>query len=291
MVRANIRCVLRLRPSDQFDESLFAVGSDKQASRPARAGPGAATLKRTVLRLARFFLSVALAGLERVCRTDNHRWPSRRWHGGALKCRIGACPRAPLFCGPISRPGSGWTQPAAGRRLAWAVPRQFKFDGVLHNATQEAVYDLCGVEAVESVLQGYNATARALSRPGAQKKDRGVPACPPAPLRRPRARAAPQILAYGQTGAGKTYTMSGGRDSYKQRGLIPRAISAMFSELAARSQSVGIIRARARPPRHCTAAPEPGRCGPAAARARRRGATMRRRCRTRSCTTKTSMIC
>lgn len=30
MVKANIRCVLRLRPSDSFDESMFSVGSDKQ---------------------------------------------------------------------------------------------------------------------------------------------------------------------------------------------------------------------------------------------------------------------
>ena len=87
---------------------------------------------------------------------------------------------------------------------------QFKFDGVLHNATQDAVYESCGVEAVESVLQGYNAT----------------------------------ILAYGQTGAGKTYTMSGGRDSYKQRGLIPRCISALFGAFAERSQQAAIIRVR-----------------------------------------------
>lgn len=32
------------------------------------------------------------------------------------------------------------------------------------------------------------------------------------------------VLAYGQTGAGKTYTMTGGKADYKQRGLIPRSI-------------------------------------------------------------------
>ena len=32
------------------------------------------------------------------------------------------------------------------------------------------------------------------------------------------------ILAYGQTGAGKTYTMTGGKADYEQRGLIPRSI-------------------------------------------------------------------
>ena len=90
------------------------------------------------------------------------------------------------------------------------LPTQFKFDGVLHNATQDAVYEACGVEAIESVLQGYNAT----------------------------------ILAYGQTGAGKTYTMSGGRDSYKQRGLVPRCISALFGEFASKSQTAAVIRVR-----------------------------------------------
>lgn len=51
-------------------------------------------------------------------------------------------------------------------------------------------------------------------------------------------------MAYGQTGAGKTYTMSGGKDSYKQRGLIPRAISALFHELASRPSTAGIVRVR-----------------------------------------------
>jgi hypothetical protein len=33
------------------------------------------------------------------------------------------------------------------------------------------------------------------------------------------------------TGAGKTYTMSGGRQQYKQRGLIPRVLTQLFSEI------------------------------------------------------------
>lgn len=51
-------------------------------------------------------------------------------------------------------------------------------------------------------------------------------------------------MAYGQTGAGKTYTMSGGKDSYKQRGLIPRAISALFHELSSRPSTAGTVRVR-----------------------------------------------
>lgn len=32
------------------------------------------------------------------------------------------------------------------------------------------------------------------------------------------------VMCFGQTGAGKTYTMTGSTESYKQRGIIPRAI-------------------------------------------------------------------
>lgn len=39
------------------------------------------------------------------------------------------------------------------------------------------------------------------------------------------------IFAYGQTGSGKTYTMSGGPQHYSERGIIPRALSQLFSQL------------------------------------------------------------
>lgn len=32
------------------------------------------------------------------------------------------------------------------------------------------------------------------------------------------------IMCYGQTGAGKTYTMTGATAEYKHRGIIPRAL-------------------------------------------------------------------
>lgn len=38
------------------------------------------------------------------------------------------------------------------------------------------------------------------------------------------------IMAFGQTGAGKTYTMTGSSTNYAQRGIIPRAISQLFRE-------------------------------------------------------------
>ncbi|KAI8917458.1 armadillo-type protein [Entophlyctis helioformis] len=76
----------------------------------------------------------------------------------------------------------------------------FKFDNILHNASQENVYDECGGPIIRSLLDGYNGT----------------------------------ILAYGQTGAGKTFTMTGATENYKHRGLIPRAISHVFREISER---------------------------------------------------------
>ena len=42
------------------------------------------------------------------------------------------------------------------------------------------------------------------------------------------------IMCYGQTAAGKTFTMTGSTSNYKYRGLIPRAISNIFSEVGGR---------------------------------------------------------
>ncbi|KAJ9446703.1 Kinesin-like protein KLP1 [Diplonema papillatum] len=51
----------------------------------------------------------------------------------------------------------------------------FRLDDILHNASQERVFDATCRNIVDSVVQGFNGT----------------------------------IMAYGQTGAGKTYTMTG----------------------------------------------------------------------------------
>ena len=44
------------------------------------------------------------------------------------------------------------------------------------------------------------------------------------------------LFAYGQTGSGKTWTMTGGSVHYKDRGVIPRAISHIFEEIANRPE-------------------------------------------------------
>ena len=43
------------------------------------------------------------------------------------------------------------------------------------------------------------------------------------------------ILCYGQTGAGKTHTMTGFAESYQNRGIIPRSLQHLYQEISARS--------------------------------------------------------
>jgi len=72
-------------------------------------------------------------------------------------------------------------------------------DGILENATQETVYSVVAHDLVENTLGGYNST----------------------------------ILSYGQTGAGKTYTM-GQAGNYQQRGIVPRALAQIFQDVDTR---------------------------------------------------------
>lgn len=78
----------------------------------------------------------------------------------------------------------------------------FTFDRVYaSNATQKHVFDNTARGVVQSSLSGYNAT----------------------------------ILAYGQTGTGKTYTMEGFSNSAharaEERGIIPRSIEQIFGHI------------------------------------------------------------
>lgn len=80
----------------------------------------------------------------------------------------------------------------------------YSFDQVYDmDSTQEQVYETTAKPAVSSVLEGYNAT----------------------------------ILAYGQTGTGKTHTMEGfkysGMDPH--RGIIPRSMEEIFNWIQLRS--------------------------------------------------------
>jgi len=42
------------------------------------------------------------------------------------------------------------------------------------------------------------------------------------------------IMCYGQTGAGKTHTMTGFAESYPNRGIIPRALQHLYQEVNVR---------------------------------------------------------
>ena len=80
------------------------------------------------------------------------------------------------------------------------VWQSFTFDYVYdERSTQEFVYENTAKQSVLSVLEGYNAT----------------------------------ILAYGQTGTGKTFTMEGKQDKNDLKGIIPRAIEHIFSSIEA----------------------------------------------------------
>ncbi|XP_078254470.1 kinesin-like protein KIF9 [Rhinoraja longicauda] len=74
----------------------------------------------------------------------------------------------------------------------------FKVDGILHDVPQEVVYTAVAKTAVASTINGFSST----------------------------------IMCYGQTGAGKTYTMTGATEKYEYRGIIPRAIQQIFKEVA-----------------------------------------------------------
>ena len=89
-------------------------------------------------------------------------------------------------------------------------PKQFTFDTVYDwNSTQRAVYDGTAFPIVESVLAGYNGT----------------------------------IFAYGQTGTGKTHTMTGVPDNPELRGITPNAFAHIFSAIASAQGEEYLVRA------------------------------------------------
>lgn len=65
----------------------------------------------------------------------------------------------------------------------------------MHNSSQDEVYEQSSTEIIQSVVEGYNGT----------------------------------ILCYGQTGAGKTYTMAGSSSQFKYRGVVPRAVTQIYA--------------------------------------------------------------
>jgi hypothetical protein len=103
-----------------------------------------------------------------------------------------------LDVGPPAVALSGGDAASVAPSLSGYAAASFTFDRVFdQSARQREVYDASVRELVASCLEGYNAT----------------------------------ILAYGQTGTGKTYTMEGDPERFEERGVVPRAIEQIFSHI------------------------------------------------------------
>ena len=84
------------------------------------------------------------------------------------------------------------------------LPKSFAFDSVFDTSvSQQELYDETAFSLVESVLEGYNGT----------------------------------IFAYGQTGCGKTFTMSGNSKVPELRGIIPNSFVHIFGAIGVAESS------------------------------------------------------
>ncbi|CAN6285634.1 unnamed protein product [Urochloa humidicola] len=84
----------------------------------------------------------------------------------------------------------------------------YKFDEIFsENASQKRVYEVVAKPVVESVLEGYNGT----------------------------------VMAYGQTGTGKTYTVGRlGKDDPSERGIMIRALEHILSSMSFETDCIAI---------------------------------------------------
>jgi len=89
-----------------------------------------------------------------------------------------------------------------------AGEHKFNFDRILGmDSTQPEVFSIIAQPLIKDILQGYNAT----------------------------------ILAYGQSGTGKTHTMEGDIESDELKGIIPRSIDALFDSVAQADENMEFI--------------------------------------------------
>ncbi|KAF8058116.1 KLP1 [Scenedesmus sp. PABB004] len=106
---------------------------------------------------------------------------------------------------PTARPFEGIRTHKDGETITVTFPKD-EASGLINNQLETltlkvTVYETCAHGAVDSVLSGFNAT----------------------------------LFCYGQTGAGKTFTMSGDAASYAHRGIVPRALHHIFRQVDLRS--------------------------------------------------------
>ena len=81
------------------------------------------------------------------------------------------------------------------------APKQFTFDHCFDDSTRQSdIYATCASGIIENVLEGYNGT----------------------------------IFAYGQTGTGKTHTMTGATGD--EKGIMPRSFEDIFEKIEGDSE-------------------------------------------------------
>lgn len=92
--------------------------------------------------------------------------------------------------------------------LLSGMKHEFQFDRIFSsNASQEDLFSFSASSIVDSALEGYNGC----------------------------------VMTYGQTGAGKTYTMTGpSTDTYQDRGIVHRTTSALFQRVSQLSDTITI---------------------------------------------------
>ena len=127
-----------------------------------------------------------------------------------------------LRCRPCKRP-SGFFELGEDSVVQVEVPKEvvsgmvnnkrnrwrFGFNGLIGpEATQDEVFETVARPVVDSVIEGFNGT----------------------------------VFAYGQTGSGKTFTLTGGVSSYNERGIIPRALSALYAHINGQSEMEYTVR-------------------------------------------------
>ena len=78
----------------------------------------------------------------------------------------------------------------------------FRFNNILHNSTQDQVYATLVEKMVADACEGRTCC----------------------------------VMMYGQTGSGKTFTMMGDHQSYRNRGVLPRAVAQVFSHVASKPE-------------------------------------------------------
>ncbi|KAG2496239.1 hypothetical protein HYH03_005837 [Edaphochlamys debaryana] len=117
---------------------------------------------------------------------------------------------------PVQKPSPKLIVDTLENKLEFNIPRneaaglinnqrehyEFRFNGIVTaDAKQDEVFERVARPVVMGAMEGYNGT----------------------------------IFAYGQTGSGKTFTITGGPERYVDRGIIPRSVSAIFTEISKRS--------------------------------------------------------